>query len=679
MKRTKRLQSRLIYFLYRTVQAFGLPLLLFYFLLRGLRDARYLRSMRQRFGFLPRTFRQTSPGAIWLHAVSVGEVLALPELVRRLGAEFPRAPLFISTSTLAGKATAESRLGGSCAGVFYAPVDYVFAVRRVLRTIRPSVVVVAETEIWPNLFREVKRTGAGLLMVNGRISDRAVARYVKWRGFFQHVLRWPDAILAQSAELRERFLQAGAPPASVRVGGNLKYDFQPHEAGPDSPVRRYLERVRPGKLWMAASTMPPAGPGDLDEDDAVIEAYQSLAARHADLLLILVPRKPERFDLVDRKLRAAGVPFVRRSALASASGEALPHVLLLDSIGELGGLFFLADVVFMGGTLARRGGHNILEPAFFGRPIVAGPHMENFQAIAGQFRGAGAMVEIESASALASAVHLLFVEPDRASELGRRALVCAESRRGATGTAAAEIRRLYTGCFPSFRPLFFLLLWPLARIWGWGGRWKRARDLARRKRLRAAVVSIGNLTMGGTGKTPMVLYVAEKLKAAGRKPGILTRGYGRHSPEKHLVLDAGALVPALRSGDEPQIFLRAAVAPVGIGPNRFHNGQLLERQFHVDTLVLDDGFQHLRLARQVDVVLVDGLNPFGGGELFPLGRLREPMSGLARAGIFVITRSDSGRTVETVEAMLRRHNPRAPIFQARAVPECWIEYQTGSP
>lgn len=671
------MQSKLIYCLYRTVQAFGLPLLLFYFLLRGLRDTRYLRSLRQRFGFLPRTFRQTSPGAIWLHAVSVGEVLASQELVRQLRAELPKAPLFISTTTLAGKAAAESKLGGTCAGVFYAPADYVFAVRRVLRTIRPSVVAVAETEIWPNLFREAKRTGAGLLIFNGRISDRAAPRYVKWRDFFRHILEWPDVILAQSAELRARFLEAGAPADKVRVGGNLKYDFQPRQAEPDSPVRRYLERVRPGRLWIAASTMPPAQAGDVDEEDAVIEAFRALAPSHPDLLLMLVPRKPERFDLAARKLREAGVPFVRRSALDAATPEALPHVLLLDSIGELGGLFFLADVVFMGGTLARRGGHNILEPAFFARPVVVGPHMENFPDIASQFREAGAMVEIESAAALAPAIHALLAEQSRADELGRRALACAESRRGATRTSVAEIRRLYDECLPRFRPVFFLLLWPLARLWEWGGRRKRARDLARRRRLEASVISIGNLSMGGTGKTPVVLYVAEKLKAAGRRPGILTRGYGRHSPEKHLVLEAGARLTALHTGDEPQMFLRAAVAPVGIGPDRFHTGRLLERQFHVDTLVLDDGFQHLRLERRVDVVLVDALNPFGGGEVFPLGRLREPMSGLARADIFVITRGDFGRTAEAVETALRRHNPRAPIFHARAVPEYWVEHATG--
>src|SRR5690348_6450414 len=167
-KRAKRLKTKGIYFLYRVLQAFALPALLLYFFFRGLRRRAYWRSLPERFGFLPHSFRQTGPGAIWLHAVSVGEVLACTGLARRLKAEFPRARLFVSTATLAGRATAEQKLAGVADGIWFAPVDFVYVVRRVLRTLKPSLVVIAETEIWPNLFREVHRTGAGLAIVNGR-------------------------------------------------------------------------------------------------------------------------------------------------------------------------------------------------------------------------------------------------------------------------------------------------------------------------------------------------------------------------------------------------------------------------------------------------------------------------------------------------------------------------------
>jgi tetraacyldisaccharide 4'-kinase len=217
----------------------------------------------------------------------------------------------------------------------------------------------------------------------------------------------------------------------------------------------------------------------------------------------------------------------------------------------------------------------------------------------------------------------------------------------------------------------------LSRFWIWGGTLHRARALARRHRLEARVISIGNITVGGTGKTPMVLHLTRRLKEAGWNPGILTRGYGRHSLAVHQAVAAGAHVPVSQSGDEPQLFLRAGVAPVGIGADRWRVGQMLEREFGVDVVVLDDGFQHARLDRRIDIVLVDALDPFGGCYALPLGRLREPLAGLSRADIFVVTRSESGRVAQAAEHFLRRWNPHAPVFHARAEPEAWVSATTG--
>jgi tetraacyldisaccharide 4'-kinase len=720
------LKIRGIYLLYRVLQAFGLPFLILYFLFRGFGNRGYWRSLPQRFGFVPRFYRQTGPGAIWLHAVSVGEVLACVEFLRRLRAEFPQSRLFVSTSTLAGRATANDKLRDLADGIFYAPVDYVFAVRRVLRALRPAAVVIAETEIWPNLFREAHRSGAGLAIVNGRISDRAYPRYLPWRWFFRGTLSAADSILAQTDAMRERFLALGALPERTQTGGNFKYDFEARAAAAGSPVLALLERTRPGKVWIAASTMPPAvprgRPGDVDEDDAVIAAFQELAARHPDLLLILAPRKPERFDTAAGKLEAAGIRFLRRSRLGGSDTLALPAVLLLDTIGELSGLFAVADAVFMGGTLAQRGGHNILEPAFFSKPVIAGPHMENFQAIADEFQTSGACVEIGDAGELAGAVARLLEAPELAREIGQRARLSAEARGGATARAVTLVRELYR--VPRYRPAqpWFAVASVLARLWRWGARNKMRRDYARRRKLRGAdapvragppgpalpafeqadqgvgcvpggpphedrrglrqhqigvpVISVGNITMGGTGKTPCVLLLAEVLNERGRKPGILTRGYGRNSPQKHLVLEPGAVVSAGHSGDEPQIFVRSGLAPVGIGADRFHTGTLLLRDFGADVLLLDDGFQHQRLARNVDVVLIDALDPFGGGQVFPLGRLREAPTGLARAHLILITRTDLSDLTAAIERQVRRWNGRAPIFRAGVEPQAWVEHRT---
>ena len=670
------MKTKGIYFLYRVLQAFGLPALLFYFLWRSLRNRGYWQSLPQRLGFLPHSFRQTGPGAIWLHAVSVGEVLACFALVCRVRQEFPHSAIFVSTSTLAGHATAVEKMKGSADGVFYAPVDYVFVVRRVLRALQPAVVVVAETEIWPNLFREVKRTSAGLVIVNGRISDKAIRKYTQFRRFFAAVLPAVDAILAQTDEMSQRFVSLGAPAERVRVAGNLKYDFEALAADDASPVMRFLARVKPAKVWIAASTVGPAAANDVDEDDVVIAAYGELAERHSDLALILAPRKPERFEVVAGKLAAAGFPFVRRSALR----ESLPEcrVLLLDTIGELSGLFGAADVVFMGGTLAERGGHNILEPALFGKAVIVGPHMENFQAIAGEFKTAGAYVPIGGPAELASAVGRLLADPQAAGEIGRRALACAEARRGATARALAEIRqRLAPPRYRHAMP-WFAILWMLARVWEWGGRRKEVRDSARQRKLGVPVISIGNLTMGGTGKTPCVLQVAEVLKRSGHTPGILTRGYGRSSPIGHMAVAPGAHVRTEKSGDEPQIIIRSGIAPVGIGADRYRTGLLLSEEFHPDVMLLDDGFQHRKLARNLDIVLIDALNPFGGGDVFPAGRLREPVEGLARAGVVLITRSDVSDLAPAIERVVRRWNPHVPVLRASMEPEAWVEHKTGA-
>jgi tetraacyldisaccharide 4'-kinase len=642
-----------------------------YFLARSMRNRRYWHSLAERLGFLPRSFTQTGPGAIWLHAVSVGEILSSSEFLKRLRTDFPHTRIFVSTTTLAGREVARQKLTNLTDGVFYAPVDYVWAVRRVLRTLKPSVLLVAETEIWPNLFRETRRTGAAVAILNGRISDRAFPRYRAFPWFFRAVLPAVNEIHAQTAVMRERFLALGATPATVRVAGNWKYDFESRPAPPESPVPAFLRRLHSVRVWIAASTVL----ADIDEDDAVLSAFRELTYRFPDLLLILVPRKPERFDIVARKLEEARIPFLRRSTLAETSTSRLPAVFLLDTVGELSGLFFAAEVVFMGGTLADRGGHNILEPAFFGKPIITGPHMENFQAISDQFRAAGACVTIGSSAELSGAVARLLDSPAAAAEIGRKALACAESQRGATGRALELARDLYRRHLPSYRVAqpWFPVLWLLSKIWSHSA----TRRPANPQRLAVPVISIGNLTMGGTGKTPCVLRLAALFKQSGRRPGILTRGYGRQSPEKQLILGPGANVPPDWTGDEAQLLLRSGVAPVGIGADRYLTGSSLQREFGVDVLLLDDGFQHRRLARSLDIVLIDALNPFGRRAVFPLGRLREPIAGIRRADLILITRSDLTDLGPAIEGEIRRWNSNAPVFYSRQQPSAWIDHRTG--
>jgi 3-deoxy-D-manno-octulosonic-acid transferase len=589
------------------------------------------------------------------------------ELLRRLRAERPSVQLFVSTTTLAGRATAEQKLADLADGVFYAPIDYRSVVRRVLRQLRPSLVVVLETEIWPNLYREAKRSGASLLIVNGRISDRALPRYQRWSWFFRHVLAQPDAILVQTEEDARRYATAGARPERVTAGGNLKYDFTPPASGIAFVIAEFLRESRAEQVWIAASTMPPATADDVDEDEAVIDAFRDVSGSRPGLLLILAPRKPERFDIVAEKLSRAGVAFTRRTSLKPLS---LPGVLLLDTIGELAALFDAGDVVFMGGTLAMRGGHNILEPAYFGKPIIVGPHMENFAAIAEEFHRAKALTLIQRPSELAGAVTQLLAD---GSASGNRAREIARSKRGVTALISSEIWEAFSEGVPS--PLHKLparvVLTPLSWIWRAGHRSNVAASLAAQRSLGTPVISIGGLTMGGVGKSPMVAHLAARLREAGRNPAILTRGYKRKSAEPMVLIPRSEIASLDLTGDEAQMFLRAGDAHVGIGRDRYDVGLLMEQRFAPGVFLLDDGFQHLRLSRQHDIVLIDGLNPFGGG-VFPLGRSREPAQSLSRATALVVTRAEPGQHNTGLERQLRRYSA-APIFRCRVTPREWVD------
>jgi tetraacyldisaccharide 4'-kinase len=414
--------------------------------------------------------------------------------------------------------------------------------------------------------------------------------------------------------------------------------------------------------------MPPAQPGDPDEDEAVIAAFQQAA--RPGLLMILVPRKPERFEHAAALLDRAGIPFLRRSALTGKETLQLPGAILLDSMGELSGVFSLADVVFMGGTLAQRGGHNVLEPAAYGKPVIAGPHMENFAEIAEKFTSAEAIVRISSAAGLPSALQLLLDDPAR-DGVGDRARSVAEAERGATARAVREIVACYWQAVPRWVPRAGWLLLPLTRVWLLGGAWKRRRDLSRQVRLKTPVVSVGGLSAGGAGKTPAVQWLAAQFDNV----AVLTRGY-RRKIKSDIILGRGAAAPVADTGDEAQSYLRAGVGPVGIGADRGRVGQEVEARFAPSLFLLDDGFQHARLHRDFDLVVLDGLDPFAGGAVIPLGRLRESVEAVRRADAVVVTRVSRA---DGVEAALRGAGYEGPVFTARVIPDQWVDSITGEP
>lgn len=446
-----------MYFIYSLLTAVAGLLLTPYWIFKGLAHRKYFSNLGQRFGLsFPalRVLPEHRPGAIWIHAVSVGEALSAITLVRRLKEKYPGRPLVVSTTTLTGQALAKERMPFADA-VFYFPFDWTWCVRRALRAVRPTTVIVVETEIWPNFLRQARRASVPVVFVSGRISDRSFARYRKFlrvSGFLLHpflrsALSNASAFFMQSEQDADRIRALGAPTERVQVSGNLKYDI---EMPVPTPISSWLaaEAQRRGR-----SPIIVAGSVVATEEPLALIAFGTLQGEFPRALLVLAPRKPECFESAAQFIGDSHRKFIRRSQLPvpgpSQNGRppgefAIPDdvtVILLDSIGELASLYRVADGAFVGGSLIPSGGHNILEPAACGRIPVFGPSMENFSAIASRFLAANAAVQVESPEDAGVAWIALLQDPKRAARMGETARNLVESSRGATDRAIVEISR----------------------------------------------------------------------------------------------------------------------------------------------------------------------------------------------------------------------------------------------
>ena len=428
-----------MYAIYSALLLVFFALSLPFYLWKDRGTGRYRASFRERLGWVPPEVADGDTPAVWIHAVSVGEVLAARPLIRALRPRLHGHRIVLSTTTATGQALARRTVPEADA-VFYAPLDWAIPVRRALAAVRPSLLVLVETELWPNLIRQARTAGARVAVVNGRISPRSFPRYRLVRRWLRRVLGEVDLFLMQADPHAARVLSLGAPPARVRVTGNLKYDALPAgDPHPPEALAKTLLGGDPGRvLWVAGSTM--AG-----EDEQVLDALREVRARAGGVRLVLAPRKPERFADAAEAARQRGFVVSRRTALGEApwtDGE----VLVLDTIGELALVYPLAAVVFVGGSLVPSGGHNVLEPAAAGKAVIVGPHMENFQEIADEFRREDALVQVGGAAELAGAVASLLAEPDRRHAIGARARALVERNRGALqGTLAALAELLPEG------------------------------------------------------------------------------------------------------------------------------------------------------------------------------------------------------------------------------------------
>lgn len=399
--------------------AFAAP----YFLWRGRGTNRYTANFKERFGALPVYLNVDGDRSIWIHAVSVGEVLASRILVEPLKKRFPKHRIFLSTSTVAGNAVARQRVHG-IDGLFYAPFDFPSPIRKVLDTLQPDLLVIVETELWPNLIHEAHTRGTKIALVNGRISPRSFPRYKQVRSLLRGTLSKVDAFFMQAEPHAERIRAMGAPEGRVKVTGNLKFDALDFGRPKERLARIILsEPQRP--IVVAGSTVP-------GEEEIVLKALKIAREKVPNLGLVLAPRHPDRFAEIPAIVEAAGFKCVRRTDLEPGQWKT-DDVLLLDTLGELASVFSLATVGFVGGSLVPQGGHNVLEVSASGVPVLTGPNVQNFQEIANEFHKEGALVFVKDAAELAREIVSFVTDKARRDEVGGRGRALIEPNRGALG------------------------------------------------------------------------------------------------------------------------------------------------------------------------------------------------------------------------------------------------------
>jgi 3-deoxy-D-manno-octulosonic-acid transferase len=391
----------------------------------------YLARWNERFACYDKATSKPEQGVIWFHAVSVGEAEAAFPLVRAMARRFPDAPILVTSTTPTGSGRVQAVLGDSVAHA-YLPYDLPDAVARFLNRFRPRLAVVMETEIWPNLYHACAARQIPLAIVNARLSERSAKGYRRLRGFTRATLANVNLIAAQTQADAERFILAGAKPKSVAVTGNIKYDLElpPDYFAQAGALREALFGQRP--VWIAASTHD-------GEEALVLQAYARLREAHPDLLLVLAPRHPPRFDLVANLCLAAGWPLARRSLGQSGQNA---DVFLLDTLGELRLFFAAADIAFVGGSLVPVGGHNVLEPALAGVPVLFGPHMFNFEEAGRRLIEAGGALQVQDAGELGLRVDEWLRDPHDRQQIGQNARYFVEAGRGALGRVEAALADL---------------------------------------------------------------------------------------------------------------------------------------------------------------------------------------------------------------------------------------------
>ena len=619
-------------------------------------------GMRQRLGQRPLVPDGENRPVVWFHCASVGEATGLAAVIEGFAKRHPGIQVLVTTMTETGLAYVRQHVPR--ARYFgLAPLDAPFIVRRVFRQVRPRALVLLEGELWPGMLGAAAAHDCPVALVNGRMSDRSLARNRFVKPLFRHMMRRLAVMGVQHALDGERFITFGADPGRVRVTGNVKFDLAAEQKGPGrEALRRELGLSASEPVIMAGCPRP------VEEERAVLAAFVRVRERYPEAKMIWAPRHLQRIPPAEQMMKAAGLRFALRTHLGGPA-----DVIILDTMGELAAMYAAADMAFVGATLVPLGGHNLLEPAACGIPVLFGPHTENVRASAAALLRTGGGMVVHDGDELAQHWLELLEDPGKRAQTGaaagRAVLECAKAvdrtldlvdrwilEPHPGGTVGSRPRR-----FPQRTPFIIRLmdpgerapairfmrvaLLPASLLMGMAIRLRNGlydRKLLTSDRLPVPVISVGALTAGGAGKTPVVRYLARRLRDAGYRPAVLSHGYGRNSRATQTVRPG---TPWQEAGDEPA-FLASTLpdVPVVVGPSRTAAGRLAIDRHGADVLLLDDGFQHRSTARAVDIVVHDASGLPGPeckpGGLLPAGPYREPVSSLRRAHALVLTRTD---------------------------------------
>lgn len=650
-------------------------------------------GMRQRLGQRPLVPDGENRPVVWFHCASVGEATGLAVVIEEFAKRHPDFQVLVTTMTETGLAYARKHVPR--ARYFgLAPLDAPFIVRRVFARVRPRALVLLEGELWPGMLGAAAAHDCPVALVNGRMSDRSLARNRFVKPLFRHMLRRLAAVGVQHALDGERFIAYGADPGRVRVTGNVKFDLAAEQQGPGrESLRRELGLSASEPVIMAGCPRP------VEEERAVLAAFVRVRERYPEVKLIWAPRHLHRVPAVEEMLRGAGLRFAHRTQQGGSSSPAGPEpgqldVIILDTMGELSAMYAAADMAFVGATLVPLGGHNVLEPAACGIPVLFGPHTENVRASAAALLKTGGGIVVHDADELAREWLVLLEDPGNRAQAGAAARQAVHMRAKAVDRTLDLIDRrildpdegksgpldafvsapVYARLMdsdersPAIRFVRYALL-PLSLLFGVLVRfrnWMYDTKLLNAEGLPVPVISVGALTVGGAGKTPVTRYLARRLRDVGYRPVVLSRGYGRRTSATRPA-EPGATWREV--GDEPA-FLASMLpdVPVIVGSSRTAAGRLAVEQYGADVILLDDGFQHRRTGRQVDIVVHDASVRSDSGRLLPAGPYREPLSSLGRAQALVLTRTDQARSAEIDSAQLQARFPHLAIIETTYVP-----------